>query len=146
VANDGKIGIIPKRDDLLMDHQAKDTQLGRTAIVELDSTLRELGLLIKVIPSKVYVSITEITNVFIASASNILHNGNLQKSNEGNDLALSVERDGVRADQGGNTVGEGIEGMTRVVNVAWEVDTGTWEDVTKECKLGDTSVLDLDIS
>jgi len=145
VSNDGKIGIIAKRDDLLMDHQAKDTQLGSTAIVELDGTLRELGLLIKVIPSKVNVSITEVTNVFIARARNVLHEGNLQKSNEGNDLALSVERDGVRADQGGNTVGVGVEGMTRVIDVAWEVDTGTCNDVAKEGKLGDASVLDLDI-
>jgi len=77
VANDGKIGIISKRDDLLVDHKSKDSELGGTAVVELDGTLLKLGLFIKVIPSEVDVSVTEVTNVFISGSWNITHEGNL---------------------------------------------------------------------
>jgi len=71
VADDGKIRVIAKGDNLLMDHQSKDTHHGSTAVVELDGTLGELGLLIKVIPAEVNVSITEVTNVLISSSGNI---------------------------------------------------------------------------
>eukprot|EP00585_Thalassiosira_rotula_P016193 CAMPEP_0196168690 /NCGR_PEP_ID=MMETSP0911-20130528/3377_1 /TAXON_ID=49265 /ORGANISM="Thalassiosira rotula, Strain GSO102" /LENGTH=67 /DNA_ID=CAMNT_0041434735 /DNA_START=83 /DNA_END=282 /DNA_ORIENTATION=+ len=39
VSNDGKIGIISKGNNLLVDHKAKDTHHGGTAVVELDGTL-----------------------------------------------------------------------------------------------------------
>ena len=146
VANDGKIGIISKRNDLLVDHKSKDSELGGTAVVELDGTLLKLGLFIKVIPSEVNVSVTEVTNVFVSGSGNITHEGDLQPSNEGDDLALSLEGDGVRSDQGGNTVGEGVEGVSGVVDVSGEVDSGTGDDLAKEGKLSDTSVLDLNIT
>jgi len=146
VSDDGKIGIISKRLDLLVDHKSEDTEHGSTAVVQLNSTLLKLGLFIKVIPAEVDVSVTEVTNVFISSSGNITHEGNLQQSDEGDDLALSLEGDGIRSDQGGNTVGEGVEGVSGVVDVSGEVDSGTGDDLAKEGKLSDTSVLDLNVT
>ena len=146
MANDGEIGVVSKRDDLLVDHKSKDTHHSGTAVVELDGTLGELGLLIKVIPAEVNVSVTEVTNVFVSGSGNITHEGDLQQSNEGDDLALSLEGDGIRSDQGGNTVGEGVEGVSSVVNVSRKVDSGTGDDLAEEGKLSDTSVLDLNVT
>ena len=146
MSNDGKIGIISKRLDLLVDHKSKDSEHGSTAVVQLNSTLLKLGLFIKVIPAEVNVSVTEVTNVLISSSGNITHEGNLQPANEGDDLALSLEGDGIRSDQGGNTVGEGVEGVSSVVNVSGQVDSGTGDDLAEEGKLTDTAVLHLNVT
>ena len=61
VSNDGKSGVISEGGDLLVDHKSEDTNHGGAAVVELDGTLGELGLLIKVIPAEVDVSVTEVT-------------------------------------------------------------------------------------
>ena len=53
VADDGKIGVVSEGDDLLVDHKSEDAEHGGAAVVELDGTLLELGLLIKVIPAEV---------------------------------------------------------------------------------------------
>ena len=59
VSNDGKSRVVSERDDLLMEHKSKDTHHSDTAVVELSGTLGKLGLLIKVIPAEVNVSVTE---------------------------------------------------------------------------------------
>ena len=146
VSDDGEIGVVSERDDLLVDHKSKDTEHSGTAVVELDGTLLKLGLFIKVIPAEVNVSVTEVSNVFVSSSGNITHEGNLQQTDEGDDLALSLEGDGIRADKSGNTVGEGVEGVSGVVNASGEVDSGTGDDLAKEGKLSDTSVLDLNVT
>jgi len=146
VADDGKIRVVSKRDDLLVDHESEDTEHGGTAVVELDGTLLKLGLFIKVIPAEVNVSVTEVSNVLVSSSWNITHEGNLQQTDEGDDLALSLEGDGIRADKSGNTVGEGVEGVSSVVNVSWKVDSSTGDNLSKEGKLSNTSVLDLNVT
>ena len=146
MSDDGEIGVVSEGDDLLVDHKSEDTEHGGTAVVELDGTLLELGLFIKVIPAEVDVSVTEVTNVLVTGSGNITHEGNLQPSNEGDDLALSLEGDGIGADEGGDAVGEGVEGVTGVVDVSWEVDAGAGHDLAQKGKLGDTAVLDLDVT
>ena len=146
MSNDGKLGVVSEGDDLLVDHQAEDAEHGGTAVVELDRALGELGLLIKVIPAEVDVSVAEIADVLVSGSGNIAHEGDLQQADEGDDLALSLEGDGIRSDQGGNTVGEGVEGVSGVVDVSGEVDSGTGDDLAKEGKLSDTSVLDLNVT
>ena len=143
VSNDGKIGIVSEGDDLLVDHKAEDTQHSGTAVVELDGTLGELGLLIKVVPAEVNVSVTEVTNVLVSGSGNITHEAALQPADEADDLALSVEGDGIGSDEGGNTVGEGVEGVSGVVDVSGKVESGTGDDLSEEGKLSNTSVLDL---
>merc|ERR1719223_1799094 len=146
VANKGKIRVVAKGNNLLVDHKSEDSEHGGTAVVELDGTLLELGLLIKVIPAEVNVSVTEVTNVLVSGSLNIAHEANLQPPDEGDDLTLSLERDGVGSNKGGNAVGERVEGVTRVVDVSGKVDSGTGDDVAEEGELSDTSVLDLDVT
>ena len=146
VANDGKIGVVSEGDDLLVDHKSEDTEHGGTAVVELDGTLLKLGLLIKVIPSEVNVSVTEVTDVLVSSSGNITHEGALKDSNEGNDLNKSGSGDGVGPEESGNTVGEGVEGVSGVVDGSGKVDSGTGHNLSKEGKLSNTSVLDLNVT
>ena len=58
----------------------------------------------------------------------------LQAANEGNDLDKSSSGDGVGSDDGGDTVGVRVEGVTRVVNVSGKVDSGAGDDLAKEGK------------
>ena len=128
-----------------MNHKSKDSEHGGTAVVQFDGTLLKLGLFIEFVPSEVDVSVTEVTWEF-GHSWDLLHEGNLKKSNEADDLSNSVEWDGIRSLDGGNSVGERVEGVSRVVNVSWKVDSGTWNNVSKEGKHTDTSVLDLDVT
>ena len=143
VSNGGKIGVISEGGNLLVHHKSKYTHHDGTAVGKLDDTLGKLLLLIKVIPAKVNVSVTEVTNVLVASSLNVAHEGALQPSNEGNGLNKSRSGDGVRSEEGGNTVGEGAEGVSRVVNISGKVESTTGHNLAQEGELTDTSVLDV---
>ena len=132
--------------ELLVHHKSENTHHGGTAIVELNSTLLKLGLLIELIPAEVDVSVTEVTDEFISSSGDILHDEELQQTDEANNLNSSPVRDRVRAEEGSQTVGVRVEGVTGVVDVSSKVDTGTSDDVTQEGELRNTSVLDLNIT
>ena len=119
----------------LMDHKSNDSYLGSTAVIELDGTLgRELGLLPNVTPSKVniYISVTEITNILVATSLNVTHEGALQPSNEGNDLNKASGRDRARSKENRNTVGEGVKGVSKLVNISREVEFVACHDLSKE--------------
>jgi hypothetical protein len=146
VSNDGKIGVIAEGDDLLVNHKSEDTHHGGTAVVELDGTLLKLGLLIEGVPAEVNVSVTEVTDVLVASSGNITHEGALKNSNEGDDLNKAGGGDGVGAEEGGNTVGERVEGVSGIVDASGKVDSSAGHNLSKEGKLSDTSVLDLNIT
>mmetsp|Transcript_20836 Transcript_20836/g.32765 ORF Transcript_20836/g.32765 Transcript_20836/m.32765 type:complete len:219 (-) Transcript_20836:33-689(-) len=146
VSNDGKIGIVSKGNNLLVDHKSKDTQHGGTAVVELNGTLGELLLLIKVIPAEVNVSVTEVTNVLVSGSLNIAHEGALQPSNEGDDLNKSRGGDGVGSEEGGNSVGEGVEGISGVINISGKVESSTGHNLAQEGELTDAAVLNLDVT
>jgi len=145
VTDDGELRVVSERDDLLVDHKSEDTHHGGTAVVELDGTLGELGLLIEGVPSEVDVSITEVTNELVSGSGNILHEGALEDTDEGNDLHNSSGGDVVRAEDSGNTVGEAVEGLS-VAEVSRKVDSGTGDDLAKEGKHTNTSMLDLDVT
>mmetsp|Transcript_12327 Transcript_12327/g.8634 ORF Transcript_12327/g.8634 Transcript_12327/m.8634 type:complete len:238 (-) Transcript_12327:39-752(-) len=138
VSNDWKIRIVSKRNNLFVNHKSEDSHHSSTSVVELDSTLLKLGLLIKVIPSEVNVSVTEVTNEF-SLAGNILHYSKLKSSNEGDDLEKTGLWDGTYS---GPSVRDGVEGSSCGVDVTWKVDSGTGGDLSEESKLGDTSVLE----
>jgi hypothetical protein len=125
-----------------MYHKSKNSQHGGTSIVELYSTLDKLGLLIEGIPSVVKSSVTEVTGELRLS-SYILHYENLKASNEGNILKKSSLGDGVDS---GPSIRDGVEGISGAVDASGKVDSGTGDDVSKEGKLGNTSVLDLNIT
>ena len=124
-----------------MDHKGKDSHLGGTSLVELNSTLLQLGLLVERVPAEVDGIITEITNEF--SSSDVLHDSELKETDEGDKLSNSSGRNGL---DGGEPIRNGREGGAVVVNVAWETDSGLSNEVSNNGKHGDTSVLELDIS
>ena len=131
--------------ELLVNHKSKDSHHGGTSLVKLDGTLLKLGLLIERVPSEVDGSVTEISRELtgLGSVGRVLHNSNFKESDESNDLPKSSLGDG---SDGGPTVGDGVEGSSGVVNVSWKVNSGTGDDVSKEGKLGNTSVLDLNVT
>ena len=131
-----------------MDHKAKDAHHGGTAVVELDGTLGKLGLLIKGVPAEVKGAVAEVTGEVtgLGTVGGVLHDEELKEANEGNDLEKTGLGDGIGAEDGGKTVGEGVEGVTGVVDVTGKVDSVTGDDLAKEGKLTDTSVLDLDVT
>merc|ERR1719197_1761868 len=103
--------------------------------------LGKLGLLVEGVPAKVEGVVAEVTNEL--SAGDVLHDGKLKETNEGNQLSNSGSRDGV---EGGETVGDIGEGKSGVVNVSGKTDSGLGNEVSDNGKHGDTSVLDLDVS
>ena len=120
--------------------------MGGAAVVELDGTLGHLGLSIEGVPAEVNESVTEVTNEFISSSLNVLHEGKFKGANEGNNLEKSSSRDGIRAGDGCKSIRVGCEGVTGHVNVTWKVESGAGGDLSQERKLTDTSVLDLDVT
>mmetsp|Transcript_32846 Transcript_32846/g.68919 ORF Transcript_32846/g.68919 Transcript_32846/m.68919 type:complete len:212 (+) Transcript_32846:221-856(+) len=132
--------------EFLVDHKSKDTHHGGAAVVELDGTLGKLLLLIKVIPAEVNVSVTEVTNVLVASSLNVTHEGALQPSNEGDDLNKSSSGDGVRSEESSNSIGVRVEGISGGIDISGDVDSSTGDDVTQKGELTDTSVLDLNVT
>ena len=124
-----------------MNHKSKNSHHCSTAVVQLNSSLGKLGLLIEGVPSEIDELVTEVT--WELSSSDVLHNEKLKESNESYDLKKSSLWDSVYCCP---SVRDGVEGSSCSVNVSWEVDSSTSDDVSKECKLGDTSVLDLDVT
>eukprot|EP00804_Cyclotella_cryptica_P028180 CCRYP_011040-RA/>CCRYP_011040-RA protein AED:0.21 eAED:0.21 QI:386/-1/0/1/-1/1/1/0/192 len=129
-----------------MDHESKNTHHGSTAVVELNGTLLELGLLIERVPAEVDVSVTEVSNMLVASSGNIAHEGALKDANESNDLDKSSSGDGVGAKESGDTIGERVERVTSIVDGSWEVDASTGHNLSEEGELGDAAMLDLDVT
>ena len=128
-----------------MDHEAEDTHLCRTAVVELNGALRDLGLLIKGVPSEVNGTVAEVTHKFRV-ASDIFHDEELKETNETHELEEATRGDSIITRDSGPAVANGIKRGARVVNVSRKMDAGTGDDVTEEGKLTDTAVLDLDIT
>ena len=125
-----------------MDHESKNSHHGGTSIVELDSTLGKLGLLVEGVPAEVKGSVTEVTRELRLSG-NILHDGKLQEANEKEDLQQTGRGD---LGQSGDSGGDGLEAGARVVNVSRKTNTGGGHNVSKDGELGDTSVLELNVT
>merc|ERR1711966_371397 len=147
-SDDGKVGNSSGFVELFVDHKSQKTHLGGTAVVQFNGTLGKLGLLIKSIPSEVKGSVTEVTNEVSwgGTVGAVLHDTQLQSTNEGNNLEKSSTGDGIRSDSSGNSVGEAAEGVTSRVNVSWKVDSGTGGDLSEESKHTDTSVPQFNIT
>jgi hypothetical protein len=125
-----------------MYHKAKNSHRSSTAVVQLNTTLLELGLLIKGVPTEVKGSITEDTNKF-SFAGYVLHNSKLKSSYESYNLEKSCLWDGSYSSP---PIRDGVESGTCGVDVSWKVDSITGYNLSKESKLTDTSVLDLYIT
>eukprot|EP01083_Nonionella_stella_P176149 615591_1 len=106
LSDEGKLS-----SQLLVDHKSKNSHHGGTSVIELNTALGKLGLLVEVIPSKVQKSVSEIANEVIL-ARDILHDEQLKEANEEKDLKLAIGGDGVGSEEGGEAVGVGVEGVT----------------------------------
>jgi hypothetical protein len=127
---------------LLVYHKSKDSHHSSTSVVQLDSTLGKLGLLIEGVPSEVKSSVTEVSGG-LSISGNILHDEELKASYECDDLKKTSLGDSLNSSP---AVGDGVEGVSGVVNVSGKVDASTVDDVSEESKLTNTSVLDLNIT
>mmetsp|Transcript_35128 Transcript_35128/g.73166 ORF Transcript_35128/g.73166 Transcript_35128/m.73166 type:complete len:205 (+) Transcript_35128:216-830(+) len=123
-----------------MDHKSQDSHHGGTSLVQFDGTLLDLGFFIKGIPSKVNVSVTEITNKFTL-ASDILHDEQFQKTNESKDLR---QTNGRNVGKSGNTVSHIGEFVTGQINVTGQVLASGIGQVAHHGQHTDTSVLQFD--
>ena len=146
--NDGEVSGHANFSQLFVNHEAEDTHHGGTSVVQFNSTLGELGFFVKSVPAKVKGSVTEVTREVTRGGTigRVLHDSQFKETNKGKDLEGTSRRDGIRAKDGCNTVGVGVKGVTRKVNVSSKVDTITGGDLAKEGKLTDTSVLDFDVT
>ena len=117
--------------ELLVNHKAKNTHHSSTSLVELDSTLNKLGLLIEGVPSEVKSSVTEVTGEL--SSSDVLHYEELEESYKSNNLEKSSLGD---CSNSSPTVRDGVKGSSSGVNVSGKVVSSTGDDVSEESKLG----------
>ena len=102
-----------------------------------------MGFSIEGVPSEVKGAVTEVTHKF-SSGDVLLHDSEFKKSNEGNDLGKASTWDGV---DGSKSIRDGFEASARGVNVSRLTDSVLGnEELPKNSKHGDTSVLDLDIA
>ncbi|KAL7515948.1 hypothetical protein ACHAWX_001015, partial [Stephanocyclus meneghinianus] len=81
--------------------------------------------------------------MLVASSRNITHEGTFKDTNESNNLDKSGSGDGVGTKESGNTVGEGVEGVTGIVDGSGKVDSSTGHNLPKEGELSNAAVLDL---
>ena len=123
--------------ELLVNHRSENAHHKSTSIIQLNSTLGKLGLLIEGIPSEVKTLVKEVTREL--SPSNVLHDEKLEGSYKCNNLKKSSLGDS-------SNVGDGVEGSSSGINVSGKVNPSTGDDVSEECKLCNTSVLDLNIT
>ena len=129
-----------------MDHKSKNSHHGGTSIVELDGTLLELGVFVEFVPSEIEGSVAEVTNEFVSSSGDVLHDTEFKDTAEGNDLDPANGRNSIRSVDGGPSVRDVLEQETILVDGSTEVDTVTGGDLSQEGKHTDTSVLDLGVS
>uniref|UniRef100_A0A7S4N1G3 Uncharacterized protein n=1 Tax=Odontella aurita TaxID=265563 RepID=A0A7S4N1G3_9STRA len=144
-SDDGEVSNHVDLVELLVDHEAKDAHHGGAAVVELDGTLGELGLLIEGVPSKIKGAVAEVAGE-LSLSSDILHDAKLKSTDEKEELDEASLGDGSIAEDSGKAVGVRLEGVTGVVNVTREVDAVTGHDLAEESKLADTAVLELDVT
>ena len=126
-----------------MNHQAKDTHHGGTALVKLDSPLLFLPLWRLLVPAEVE-TITEVSRELCLSG-NIGHDLKLKEADESKSLDKSRGWDGIRSVDSGKSIGVGVEGAIRG-DVSGKVVSSTGDEVSNEGKLGNTSVLELDVT
>lgn len=99
-----------------MDHKSEDAHHGGTAVVELDGTLGELGLLIEGVPAEVDGAVAEVTDELSGGGTvgGVLHDAELEESNEGEDLEGTGDGDLEGAGPALSDVGEGGSGVVDV--------------------------------
>ena len=120
-----------------MNHESKDSHLGRSALVQFNSTLLHLLLLAGV---PVEHAVSQVTGKF--SLTLVRHDKDLQEANEGEDLEDSGLGD-VR-EPGNSSLDRGKRKVRG--EVSGKAGTEGRVDVSENGKHGNTSVLDFDVT
>ncbi|KAL3790401.1 hypothetical protein HJC23_013573 [Cyclotella cryptica] len=121
---------------LLVHHKSKNTHHSSTAVVELDRTLRQLGLLIKSVPAKVKGSVTEVTNKLSLPVTSFITASSRKPTNARIWRAPAT-----------GTCKEPAQPSPMSENlVPSKTEASAGGDLSKESKLADTSVLQLNIT
>ena len=110
------------------------------SLVELNSPLGHLGLLIESLPAVVDEIISEVTNEL--SSGDVLHDKDLEEADESEQLKEGTRRERRDSVEARGNVGELGAGE---VNVSGQTNAGLGDEVSNNGKHGNTSVLDLDI-
>ncbi len=131
---------------MFVDHEAKDSHHGSTSVVQFNTALLKLGFLGELVPSVVNVSVSEVTNELVSGSGDVLHDGEFEDGDQGNDLGKSSLRNGIRSFNGTPSVGDGGEEGSLLVDGSREEDSGTGGDLAQEGQHSNTSVLQLNIS
>ena len=131
--------------DLLVHHKAKNTHHRGTSIVQFNASLSKLGLGAEFVPSKIDETIAEVSGEF-TSSGHILHDEKFKKTNEKDNLSESCLGDSVWAGNGRQTIGERVEGVSLKIDVSGKVDSGAGDNLSKERKHANASVLEFDVS
>ena len=76
----------------------------------------------------------------------VLHNEELEETDKANDLDKAERGNGIGPKDSGAAIGIRIETVPVEVNVTIEVDASAGDDLTKEGKLADATVLELDVT
>jgi len=97
------------------------------------------------VPSVVKGSVAEISGEF-GFSGDILHDGKLKSSDEGNDLSESGSGDGIRSEKGGSSIRERVESVSGKIDGSRKVESGTGDELANEGKHTDASVLEFDVS
>eukprot|EP00567_Pseudictyota_dubia_P011800 CAMPEP_0197464986 /NCGR_PEP_ID=MMETSP1175-20131217/64309_1 /TAXON_ID=1003142 /ORGANISM="Triceratium dubium, Strain CCMP147" /LENGTH=395 /DNA_ID=CAMNT_0043000989 /DNA_START=161 /DNA_END=1346 /DNA_ORIENTATION=+ len=134
-------------NNLLVHHEAKDAHHGSTAVVKLDAALADLFGLAEGVPAEVNEAIAEVTGEIAGGGAvgRVLHDEELEKANEQDDLSEAGLGDGILAEEGGKAIGVGVEGVALEVDASGKVDASPGHDLAEEGKLRDAAVLDLDV-
>ena len=92
-----KVSIASEREDELVNHESKESELGGTSVFQLNGTLLELLLLGEGVPAEADVSVTEVTNESVSGSGDVTHEGAHKETDGGCHLAESSGGDGVGA-------------------------------------------------
>mmetsp|Transcript_15573 Transcript_15573/g.23220 ORF Transcript_15573/g.23220 Transcript_15573/m.23220 type:complete len:226 (-) Transcript_15573:8-685(-) len=131
-----------RNSKLLVDHKSKNSHHSSTSLVELDSTLLNLGILIEGVPSVINESITEVTNE-LSGSLNILHDEDLEESNESENLKESRRRDCGKSIE---SIRDVSESGSIVGDCSGKTDSSLLDKVSYNSKHSNTSVLKLDVT
>ena len=112
-----------------MDSQGKNSNLGSTAVVQLDGQLLVDGLLV---PARCL----QLSSLDVILAGSVAE---LDQADEGHDLGNASGGDGV---EGSKAVLHGGEGNAEC-DLSWEADTSGGHQVAEDGQLGDAAVLGL---
>mmetsp|Transcript_18314 Transcript_18314/g.31244 ORF Transcript_18314/g.31244 Transcript_18314/m.31244 type:complete len:227 (+) Transcript_18314:299-979(+) len=127
---------------LVVHHEGEDAHLCGAAVVELDSALGSLGLLIEGVPAEVDSAVTEVSRELarLGAVGLVLHDEALEEADEGENLEGAGHRHLLVASP---AAADGSERGARVVDVTRKADASGGHEVAENSEHRDAAVLDL---